>query len=53
MTRVMPGPATAEIGQYLCVEEVDALGRVLRVKAVDVSPGEDGVGIVSIKIEEE
>ena len=53
MTRVMPGPATAEIGQYLCVEDVDALGRVLRVKAVDVSPGEDGVGIVSIKIEEE
>ena len=53
MTRVMPGPATAEIGQYLCVENVDAFGRVTQVKAVDASAGKNGTGILSIKIEEE
>lgn len=49
MTQVMPGPVSAQAGQYLCVEEVDAHGRVTRVKAVDSG---NGVGIVSINIEE-
>ena len=49
-TRILPGPTMAEVGQYLQVEDVDALGRVTRVKAVDAGVG---TGIVSIKIEEE
>lgn len=53
ITRVMPGPASAEINQYLCVADVDAYGRVTRVKAVDATAGKDGTGIVSIKITEE
>lgn len=52
ITRVMPGPDSAEIDQYLCVADVDANGRVTRVKAVDATAGKDGVGIVSIKITE-
>ncbi len=52
-TRVMPGPDSAEIDQYLCVADVDAYGRVTRVKAVDAGAGKDGTGIVSIKITEE
>lgn len=38
ITRVVPGPDSAQVGQYLCVEEVDAHGRVTRVKAVDLIP---------------
>lgn len=53
MTRVLPGPASAQAGQYLCVEEVDSYGRVTRVKAVETSAGKDGIGILTIKIEEE
>ena len=52
-TRILPSPEIAEIGQYLQVENVDSLGRITRVKAVDASAGKDGTGIVSIKIEEE
>ncbi len=52
ITRVMPGPDSAEIDQYLCVAEVDAYGHVTRVKAVTAGAGKDGTGIVSIKIEE-
>ena len=51
-TRVMPGPDSAEIGQYLCVAELDAQGKVKRVKAVDAKAGKDGVGIVSVTIME-
>ena len=53
MTRVMPGPDSAEIDQYLCVAAVDDYGHVTRVKAVDASAGKDGTGIVSITITEE
>lgn len=52
MTRVMPGPDFAEIGHYLCVEAVDDLGRVTRVKAVEQSVGQDGRGIRTVGIEE-
>lgn len=58
MTRVMPGPDTAQIGQYICVADVDPQGRVTQVKAVDAAagrdgePGADGTGIVAIKIME-
>lgn len=52
ITRILPGPVTAQAGQYLCVEEVDAQGRVTCVKAVDAKAGEDGTGILAIKIEE-
>ena len=53
ITRVLPGPNSAEIDQYLCVAEVDANGHVTRVKAVDATAGKDGTGIIAIKIEEE
>lgn len=52
ITRVLPGPESAAVGQYLCVEAVDANNRVTRVKAVDAVAGSDGVGIVAIHITE-
>ena len=42
MTRVMPGPDSADVDQFLCVAAVDSLGRVTRVKAVDAVAGKDG-----------
>ena len=52
MTRILPGPVMAQIGQYLCVENVDEQGRVTRIEAVDAIAGKDGLGIRAIKIEE-
>ena len=57
-TRVMPGPDYAEVGQFICVADVDVQGRVTRVKAVnalagaDGKPGAEGIGITGISITE-
>lgn len=43
VTGILPVPDMAAVGQYLRVLEVDSLGRVTRVEAVDRSPdGKDG-----------
>lgn len=35
----LPGPASAKVGQYLVVEEVDAEGKITNVKAVEAPSG--------------
>ena len=52
ITRVLPGPETAEVGQYLCVEAVNSAGRVTQVKAVDPVAVNNGTEIVAIHITE-
>ena len=52
MTRVLPGPVYGEVGQILCVSDVDAKGKVLATRAVDAMPGPAGVGILNIEIVE-
>lgn len=43
VTGILPVPDMAAVGQYIRVLEVDSLGRVTRVEAVDRSPdGKDG-----------
>ena len=52
VANVLPGPMYAQVGQFLSVSEVDEQGRVVRVQAVDVVDGKDGIGISKIEIVE-
>lgn len=40
----LPGPASAAVGQYLVVEEVDADGKITKVKAVEAPGGSSDSG---------
>ena len=49
LTRVLPGPETAEVDHYLCVAEVDAEGHVTRVKAVGAEKVEGKDGYIPVR----